>query len=164
MPAGRALGQRDLGVPRGARASAWLAFCWSGKSDGGNVERSKPQGGDTLPRLSATDPADCQPPAPPALPPPKRQAAKGSSSSGGAGSFQLVLCLAVPPPCGQPGTWPNVPTWLGAPSPVCTPVLYRVPEVPHEQLPAVTPLLPGPRRQGCRPAPESKPIVRWQPN
>lgn len=70
------------------------------KSDRGNVE--KPRGGDTLPRLSATNPADRQPLAPPALPPPKCQAAK--SSSGRGGGFQQMLCLAVPPPCGHPGT------------------------------------------------------------
>lgn len=146
------------------------------KSDGRNVE--KPRGGDTLPRLSATNPADSQLPAPPALPPPKCQAAKGSSGRGG--SFQRMPCLAVPPPCGQPGMWPRAPRHWGASGdtgrakgilphragtqPGVQPRPLQGPKVPHEQLPAVTLLLPGPREQGCRPAPESKPIVHWQPS
>lgn len=98
------------------------------------------------------------------------------AAAAGGHCFQRMLCLAVPPPCGQPGTWPWAPRHWGASGNTgrakgilshragAQPGPLQGPKVPHEQLPAVTLLLSGPQEQGCRPAPESKPIVHWQPS
>lgn len=86
---GMGAGAAGFGGPVGCQLSC-LAFRWSRKSAGGNVERSKARGGDTLPGFLLLTPTG------------------GSGGRQWQGQFQQPS--SVPQPCRQAGTWLWAPT------------------------------------------------------